>query len=86
MILIVNTVRNMALAQGIHITAIGIVIGITAVFRLARFLSSFLFRAQPHDTGVFVGVRSQLNMLNNFQKTNQRERLPTNMPLESQGV
>jgi predicted permease len=49
----VSDVRNMVIAQGMRLAAIGIVIGIASSFGLARLLADFLFGVKPLDPLVF---------------------------------
>lgn len=47
------SIRNMVMAQGMRLAAIGIAIGIASSFGLTRLLSSFLFGVKPLDPLVF---------------------------------
>ena len=49
-------VRSAVLVQGMTPTGLGIVIGMTSAFVLARGLDSFLFGVVPHDVVVFLTV------------------------------
>ena len=47
-------VRNMVIAQGMRLAALGIAIGLASSFGLTRLISSFLFGVKPHDPLAFV--------------------------------
>jgi putative ABC transport system permease protein len=47
------SIRNMVIAQGMRLAAIGIAIGIATSFGLTRLLASFLFAVKPWDPLVF---------------------------------
>ncbi|HMF95187.1 MAG TPA: ABC transporter permease [Vicinamibacterales bacterium] len=49
-------VRRMVLRDGLTVTSIGIALGLTASFGLARSLSALLFQVSPHDAVVFLTV------------------------------
>jgi len=49
-------VRRMVVLQGMTFSLIGIAVGASAAFGLARFMSSFLFGVQPWDPAVFMTV------------------------------
>jgi len=49
----VSDVRNMVIAQGMRLAAIGIIIGIASSLGLARLLADFLFGVKPLDPLVF---------------------------------
>jgi putative ABC transport system permease protein len=49
-------VRSMVVRQGMTLSLIGVVVGASAAFGLARFMSSFLFGVKPWDPAVFIAV------------------------------
>jgi putative ABC transport system permease protein len=49
-------VVRLVLAQGLRVTAIGIVFGVAGALGLARFLRSLLYEVQPTDPLTFVAV------------------------------
>lgn len=48
-----SSIRNMMMAQGMRLAAIGIAIGLASSFGLTRLLDSFLFGVKPRDPLVF---------------------------------
>ncbi len=51
-----SDVRRMVLRNGLTLTSIGIALGLTASFGLARSISALLFQVSPHDAFVFLTV------------------------------
>jgi putative ABC transport system permease protein len=51
-----NRVRAGVIAQGMALVGVGMAIGVTAAFFLARFIAAVLFGVTAHDVLVFVGV------------------------------
>lgn len=49
-------IRDMIVARGMGLAAIGIMIGILASFALTRFMESFLYGVKPQDPLAFIGV------------------------------
>ena len=49
-------VRSMILLQTLTLTAVGVAIGLTGAFVVARFLTSLLFGVGNHDPGTFLAV------------------------------
>jgi putative ABC transport system permease protein len=56
-------VRSMILAETLHLTAIGVTIGLTGAFVVARLLTSLLFGVGAHDPITFLGVAMLLIMV-----------------------
>jgi ABC-type antimicrobial peptide transport system permease subunit len=51
-----GNVRRMILAQGLRLTLIGIVLGLTASFALSGFVRSLLYGVAPSDPAILAGV------------------------------
>jgi len=51
-----SRVLQLVLTHGLRLTVVGIVIGLTATFFLARYVSSMLFNVPPYDPMTLVGV------------------------------
>jgi putative ABC transport system permease protein len=51
-----SQVKNMVVRQGMLLAAVGVVVGVSSAFYLARFVSAFLFGVDAHDPLVFVAV------------------------------
>jgi len=49
-------VKNMVVRQGMLLAVVGVVVGVSSAFYLARFVSTFLFGVNAHDPLVFVAV------------------------------
>lgn len=56
-------VRRMVVLQGMTFSMIGIAVGASAAFGLARFMSGFLFGVQPWDPAVFIAVPVLLTLI-----------------------
>ena len=50
----------LVLRQGIHIVAIGLILGLVGAYAASRILRSFLYNVDPTDPLTFVGVVSVL--------------------------
>jgi len=46
----------LVIGQGMVLTSVGIVLGLTGAFMLTRFLQSQLYDTKPTDTLTFVGI------------------------------
>ena len=53
-------VLMLVLRQGIHIVAIGLILGLVGAYAASRILRSFLYNVDPTDPLTFVGVVSVL--------------------------
>ena len=51
-----NQVKNMVVFQGMVLAIVGIVVGLTASFFLARVIATSLYGVQPRDPLVFAAV------------------------------
>jgi putative ABC transport system permease protein len=52
----VSQLQKMVIRQGMTLTIVGIIIGISFAFNLTRFISRFLFNIKPWDPAVFIFV------------------------------
>jgi ABC-type antimicrobial peptide transport system permease subunit len=58
-----DQVRNMVVAQGMRLAAVGVVIGLGAAYGLTQFISAFLFGVESHDPLTFGGVPLLLGLV-----------------------
>jgi ABC-type antimicrobial peptide transport system permease subunit len=56
-------VRSMVVGQGMRLALVGVVVGLTAAFALARFISSFLFGVEQWDPLVFIATPVVLTLV-----------------------
>ncbi len=49
-------VRRMVVAQGMGVTAVGLVVGLGAAFGLSRFMQALLFQVEANDAFTFTSV------------------------------
>ena len=56
-------VRKMVVLQGLIFSLLGVAVGISAAFGLARLLATFLFGVKPWDPTVFIAVPVVLTLI-----------------------